>query len=234
MNDSNQKLLFLQSRTGILLQIIIVLIPALVFLKSGSLLLIGLLISLILSAIFLKLQMKKWTDLGLTFPDNLKRIIISVFIYAIIIIIISFFLRRLIVFLTDEPPNLDAFKAVQGNPVNLIFGLIIIWFFGAFCEEMLFRGFLMNSFFNLLKENQFSDSVKWGISLVITSVITGIGHAYQGTTGMILTGIIAFCFGLIYIYSNKKLLPSVLTHGIYDSIALIMLYSGFNLEKIFH
>ncbi|MGA3014549.1 MAG: CPBP family intramembrane glutamic endopeptidase [Bacteroidales bacterium] len=157
---------------------------------------------------------------------------LTVFIWVIALIIMSFFLRHLITSLIHKGPDLGAFKSVRGNFTALLMGLAVAWIFGGFCEEIFFRGFLMNVIYKILPGSDRNSRVKWGLALVITSILTGFGHSYQGITGMILTGIIALCFGSIYLTNNRNLWPGILTHGIYDSIAFILVFSGFSLDSL--
>ena len=230
--NDKQTLSFWMTRKGILLQIIIVLIPSALLLKSGSLLLAGLFISLILSTIGLRLRSQTWHDTGLKRPISIRRVLLTAFGWTFALIILTFTLRHLVTFMTHEGPNLEAFKPVKGNIKGLLMGLAVAWTFGAFGEEMFFRGFLINAFYRLLPDSHFKDQVKWGGALVVTSVLVGFGHAYQGITGMILTGIIAFCFGFIYLTNKRNLWPSILTHGIYDSVAFILLFTGFSFDQV--
>jgi membrane protease YdiL (CAAX protease family) len=133
-------------------------------------------------------------------------------------------MRHLLTSVTNQEPNLEAFNALKGNPKALLIGLIVVWTFGAFGEEMLFRCFLINTFYKLLPSNYLNDQIRWGLSLLMTSILVGLGHAYQGLTGMILTGMIGFCFGLIYLKYNHNLWPNILTHGLYDTVAFVMVY----------
>jgi membrane protease YdiL (CAAX protease family) len=232
-NQKNNNSLFWTGKPGISIQIIFVLIPSIIFLKSGNLLLLGVLLGVCFSWLGLRLQQRNWTNVGLKRPVSYGRIAVTVIISTLVIIVLSYFLRQIITSLTNQKPNLEAFKAVEGNPKALLVGLLVVWVFGAFGEELFFRGFLINSFYKLLPDKYLNDSMKCKFSLLITSVITGIGHAYQGLTGMILTGIIGFLFGLIYLYSNRNLWPNILTHGLYDTVAFIMVFFGFNLDQIF-
>lgn len=229
----NSKSSFWKSRAGIAIQVAIVLTPSAIFLRSGNLLLLGVLMGVIFSWAGLWLRNLNWTIVGLHRPGSYKKIVVTIILSTLIIIILSYLLRQLVTFLTDEKPNLDSFKAVKGNPAALILGLAVAWLFGAFGEEMLFRGFLLNSFYNLLPDKMLNNKIKWALSLFVTSFIVGIGHVYQGITGMILTGFIGFFFGLVYLFSERNLWSCIFTHGIYDTVAFCMLYSGFNLDQIF-
>ncbi len=232
LKKNEQALSFWKSRKGILLQIVVVLLPSAIFLKSGNLLLMGVLFNVALSWIGLKFQQLNWSDVGLKRSSNLKKVFLIVLVAIVILIPVAYILRHIITSLTDMEPDLEAFKALEGNLSSLAIGLVIVWIFAAFGEEMLFRGFLMNTFYKLFPD-YFNDSMKWFLSLLVTSVLVGFGHTYQGITGMILTGLTGFCFGLIYLYSKQNLWPCILTHGLYDTIAFIMVYSGFNLDQLF-
>jgi len=208
-----------------------VLLPSIVFLRSGKLLLVGLFFSVVLSWIGLKLQKQSWAVVGLKKPSNLKKFFFIAIVSTFVLIPLTYALRYIITSLTNQQPNLEAFKAIEGNLTALLLGLAVVWIFGAFAEEMFFRGFLMNSFYKLLPDN-FTDRVRWTLSLTMTSLLVGIGHSYQGITGMILTGIIGFCFGLIYLNSKRNLWPAILTHGLYDTVAFVMIFFGFNLDQL--
>jgi membrane protease YdiL (CAAX protease family) len=233
IDDTNQALSFWKSRKGIILQIVIVLIPSFLFLRSGNLLLLGILFSVLLAWAGLRLQQLKWFDTGLKRPSNLKNMFLTVIVATILLIFLSYMLRHILTSIIHQDPNLEAFKSVKGNPAALMAGLAVVWVFGAFGEEMLFRGFLINAFYKILPANYFNDRVRWGLSLLVTSILVGFGHSYQGITGIILTGVIGLYFGLIYLKFNHNLWPSILTHGLYDTVAFIMVFSGFNLDQLF-
>lgn len=230
MKTDTTFLLFWKSRKGLFLQIIIVLFPSSLFLRSGSWLLLGLFSGVLLSSIGLKIQ-QHWSDVGLKKPHNGREAAFTVFISVAALIVVSFILRHIITFLTSETPKIEAFNPFKGNPMALLVGLLVAWIFGAFGEEMFFRGFLLNAFYRLLPGVFFNDRIRWGLSLLTTSVLVGFGHTYQGITGIILTGMIGFCFGLIYLKSHHNLWPCILTHGLYDTIAFLMVFSGFNLDQ---
>jgi CAAX protease family protein len=224
---------FWKNGKSILLQIIIVLLPSALLLRSGTLLLAGLAGSVLLSWLMLRFQKRNWSDVGLKKPSSFAAVILIAIIATVILIPLTYRLRDVVTSITHEPPNLEAFKSIQGNPKALLTGLVVVWTFGAFAEEMLFRGFLMNSFYKLFPEKNFSDRLKWALSLLITSILVGFGHSYQGITGVIITAVVGFCFGLIYLMNKRNLWPSILTHGLYDTTAFLFLFYGFSIDKVF-
>jgi membrane protease YdiL (CAAX protease family) len=68
------------------------------------------------------------------------------------------------------------------------------------------------------------------MSLLITSILVGLGHAYQGVTGMVNTGIVGSYLGMLYMCSRRNLWTSILTHGLYDTAAFVLLFFGFRPE----
>ena len=172
---------FWKGRKGVLVQLIIVLLPSILVLRSGTLLLAGVACSVLLSWLALRLQKLSWSSVGLKKPSSFLAAILIAIVATTILIPTSFELRNAVTYLTHESPNLEAFKSVEGNPLALFTGLIVVWIFGAFAEEMVFRGFLMNSFCKLFPENNFSDRLKWILSLLATSVLVAFGHSYRSS-----------------------------------------------------
>jgi len=75
------------------------------------------------------------------------------------------------------------------------------------CEEFLYRGWLLTLFSAAL------GSV-W-LGLLISSVIFGLAHAYQGRSGILGTGILGAIFGIVFIVSGS-LIPGQLLHTAMD------------------
>jgi membrane protease YdiL (CAAX protease family) len=84
----------------------------------------------------------------------------------------------------------------------------------AFCEEFLFRGFLLTQL------NHWFHSVGW--AWVACSVAFGLAHSYQGWSGMIRAGLL----GALLAYPVVRfgsLYPSILAHWLIDAVALVWL-----------
>lgn len=75
------------------------------------------------------------------------------------------------------------------------------------CEEFVMRGFLIQYFRGML-----DGSLHLGLTsaVLLSSVAFGIGHAYQGVSGIVRTGLIGFVFALTALVSGSLLLPIVL------------------------
>ena len=91
------------------------------------------------------------------------------------------------------------------------------------CEEWIFRGFLFRYF----------GEMPWHFGLpaafVISSVLFGANHFYQGSRGIISTGLLGAGFGFLYLWSGSLLLPMIV-HALVDLRALGLLKGAFRAE----
>ncbi|HDY88742.1 MAG TPA: CPBP family intramembrane metalloprotease [bacterium] len=95
--------------------------------------------------------------------------------------------------------------------------LMVIWFgpvlwIGIALFEELSRTFLLKSLWNI------SDNKNWHITTIfLASALIGSVHLYQGLAGVISIGLkrIIMCF---YFYKYRRLLPLVISHGLYDGL----------------
>jgi len=95
-------------------------------------------------------------------------------------------------------------------PILLFLGI----FKGGFLEEI-WRIFVLTRF-----EKAFR---KPGLifSLIFFSLMFGLGHAYQGTSGIISTAIIGFLDGLVYL-RKRNAMEAVTAHAVFDVVGLVL------------
>jgi len=223
--NSPERTQFVNSKQGLLLQVILVLIPPVLFLKSAYLLL-GLSLSLLMAWAMLRLRNRKWQDVGLKKPEHFGRLLFITLIAVAILLPLSSLAIHIVETLTESTPNLEAFEQIRGNIVALAGGLVIAWIFGALVEELLLRGFLLNTLHELFSYKNCPQRLTWTVAVLVTSVITGIGHCYQGIVGMVGTGLIAVGFSAIYLMNRRNLWSCILAHGLYNTVAFILVYRG--------
>lgn len=104
--------------------------------------------------------------------------------------------------LSDVPgllPN-TAIERAAWIPLSLTAGI---------CEEILCRGFLIR----FLHEGVFGIPVV--IALVVSSLIFGLGHAYQGLKGVMGTAVSGLGFGLLF-FLTGNLIASIIVHVLVD------------------
>jgi uncharacterized protein len=84
---------------------------------------------------------------------------------------------------------------------------IVVALTAGFCEEFLYRGWLLNVTGAALHS-------VW-LGLLVSSICFGFAHLYQGQSGMLSTGVLGAVFGLIYMASHT-LLPGQILHALLD------------------
>lgn len=88
------------------------------------------------------------------------------------------------------------------------------------CEEIVYRGFLVH-YWHVMP---FHVSMTW--ALVVSSVIFGIGHLYQGIAGSVQTAMMGFLLGALFLITGDLLVP-MMVHAVMDLRALLLLPEGF-------
>ena len=86
---------------------------------------------------------------------------------------------------------------------------VVVSITAGFCEEVAFRGYLMTRIRLLTKSNS------WIIPTIISSLVFGVCHSYQGIAGFILISIYGLLFSLLYI-RTRSLWPCIIAHFFQD------------------
>jgi membrane protease YdiL (CAAX protease family) len=91
------------------------------------------------------------------------------------------------------------------------------WFSGlsvtaGICEELLYRGFLMA---------YLTAAINIWAAVLASSIIFGLGHLYQGTTGIVKTAAIGLIMAGLYVLTGSLWLPMLL-HALVDVNSGIM------------
>lgn len=145
---------------------------------------------------------------------------------GVILAAISFFLffverQTLMLWL---PNNNQASSEVVDVLINIAHNplLLILWFgpvlwIGIALFEELSRVFLLKCLMNI------SNNKNWHfVAILLTSILIGSVHLYQGLAGVIGIGIksIIFC---IYYYRYRRILPLIISHVLYDGLQFAFL-----------
>jgi len=70
------------------------------------------------------------------------------------------------------------------------------------------------------------NNTRWIVGLILSNLLFGFGHMYQGLSGMIITGLTGFISAWLYFTTNRNLWAPILAHGIYDTIGFLMIFFG--------
>lgn len=162
-------------------------------------------------------------SLGFSIQKNVSKLFVKSIVLAIILQFLSYFLLLdLIKELTGSTISIGGFSSVKGNFNIYLTSVFIGWIIGGFCEEIIFRGFMISVLMKHL-----GDKTGAIIGIIFTSIIFGSLHSYQGITGQILTGLTGLLFGIIYIIGKRNLWLCILTHGFVNTIGMTLLYFGY-------
>jgi len=124
--------------------------------------------------------------------------------------------------ITNSKHDHSVIDAVKGNWKVFLEWLFMVWILVAVIEEGIYRGYLMTEMRDLI-------GVSLGaliINLLLSSIVFGLSHGYQGTSGMISTGIVGVILGGIFILSGFNLWLVIFTHGFIDTIGIGLIAIG--------
>ena len=164
-----------------------------------------------------------WRDLGLRRPAHARRALLQgaaagFTLQAIALLGVLPALRSLGVAL----PDVEVFEVIHGDSLALLLHLVVGWTLAAGGEELIWRGFILNRIAGLLG----GGPVAWWTGVLLSSALFGLAHAYQGTTGMVLTGLAGLAFGALYMMTGRNLWPIIVAHGTMNTISFLLLYAG--------
>lgn len=122
----------------------------------------------------------------------------------------------------------------KGTPPGKVLALapatpleFLLWFFvcasAGICEEMIFRGYLLRQFSSL--------GGKVWLGVVLSSLIFGASHGYEGISIMI----VIFLYGVLFcllLLKSKSLRPGMMAHGWHDFITGVLLALAHHLHRI--
>jgi membrane protease YdiL (CAAX protease family) len=100
-----------------------------------------------------------------------------------------------------------------------------IWAGAAICEEIVFRAFLIGRL-----EAAFGSAARiaTAAAVLLSSVLFGFAHAYQGPTGVLITGTLGLIFACVYAYCGRNLWLNIVVHGVYDTLSLGLVLTSYD------
>ena len=183
---------------------------------------------IVLLALYVRLRGEKLSDFGLIVPARWLRYIglgIVVFMAAMAYdLAVRPLLDATVASVTHTSATLaeQHFTALRGNNALLALSIAVGWVFGGFGEEFLFRGFIMTRIAQLLGGGR----AAWIIALFLQAIPFAIGHAYQGPVGVVGIYFGALITGAGTLIWGRNLWPSIVAHGLQDTVGFLALYTG--------
>lgn len=182
----------------------------------------GLMLGLLLVVLSLRLRGEGLAELGLGRPRSWPRTLLLGIALAVVLLVGGQLLLTYVVqpLLGGRPVDSSRFDVLRGNLPVFLVALFSVWTSAAFAEEILYRGFLLQRLARILGGGR----AAWGASLVLSSLLFGSLHFYQGPSGMAITGILGLLFGSAYLLLGRRLWPLVFAHGLIDTISLASVF----------
>jgi hypothetical protein len=184
---------------------------------------LGIILSVILIVIAARRGETSFAQMGLIQPENwLSTVLLGLLIGSGLSLLFIMLIEPLIEHITKQPHDMSVVAGVRGNWKALLSWLVVVWVVVAVGEEVLYRGFLMSQIIKLLG----TSLLALLLNVLITSIIFGLSHSYQGRSGPWSTGIIGACLAVIYILSGFNLWLPILVHGVINTVSLIVTSLG--------
>ena len=111
---------------------------------------------------------------------------------------------------------------IRNNLSNLIITLIAAWIIGGFYEEIVFRGFIQTTIREWFVKSRHS----FWLAGLLTSILFGLYHWQQGIFGIVPSFLGGLLWTLLLWRYKGNLWYPIISHAIYDTIALTMIYFG--------
>jgi membrane protease YdiL (CAAX protease family) len=149
----------------------------------------------------------RWTD----FEAFLLDVVIAAgfWVFAVVVLAVCGKLLHL-----DDASRLESMRRQIGFLVPGTTVELLAWFCvsitAGFCEEIIFRGYLQRQFTVL------SRSMLGGVML--SAVVFGAAHGYEGGARMLLIAIFGLMFGLLA-WWRKSLRPGMIAHAWHDAFS---------------
>jgi uncharacterized protein len=121
--------------------------------------------------------------------------------------------------LSGTSHDLSIIENVRGNWRALLQWLLLVWLFVPVLEEGIYRGFLMTEIARVIGTGPVASLV----NVLVSSLVFGLSHGYQGRSGIISTSLVGSVLGIIFILSGFNLWLAIFTHGFIDTVGLALI-----------
>ena len=179
----------------------------------------------VLGFISMRLRDGGWFAMGFKRPASWRRILLIALVAAILRILLGQFLIEPVTDLFWSKPSPPALANEITRNVKIAFvGLLLVWTFAAFGEEIVYRGYLLTRAADVGKRSELA----YWIGIVLVSILFGYGHYYKGAAGVIDSGVAGVILGSAYMLAGRNLWASIFAHGFIDTFAVIDAFFGWS------
>jgi membrane protease YdiL (CAAX protease family) len=179
----------------------------------------------VLGLISIRLRDGNWSAMGLKQPASWRQILLIALAAAALRILLGQFLIEPVTGLFWPKPTAPALaNEITGNVKMTLVGLLVVWTFAAFGEEISYRGYLLTRAADIGRRS----AVAYWIGIVLVSILFGYGHYYKGASGVIDSGVAGLILGSAYMLAGRNLWASILAHGFIDTFGIFDAFFGWS------
>ncbi|GAA4855539.1 type II CAAX endopeptidase family protein [Luteimonas vadosa] len=202
---------------------VVELVAAIGLLASGVLAGVDTYVVVLAGWLSLRLRRLRWADVGLRRPRRMLPVLLAALVVGSAWVMFdAHVVEPWLQSVTGTPVDLSRFSGLVGNTGNYLLMLLVVWGLVAIGEELAYRGYLLNRLVDVFG----SGRMAWAAALLVTSVVFGVAHGYQGLSGILATGYVGLGLGLLYLAGGRNLWLPILVHGVYDTVGLTLIYLG--------
>ena len=181
----------------------------------------GMFLGVIAATLMMRQSGETWRDLGLRSASSWGGLFKGAGM-VVLVFVLSAVMSALVQFVLLPALGLPVQRTLPDVSTLTLYLIMmaLVWTTNSFGEEMVFRGFLMSRFAQIFGGSRGA----WILAAFAQALIFGLGHAYQGIAGIIITGVVGLVFGLSYLLARRNLWPLIIAHALINTWGLTALH----------
>ena len=178
----------------------------------------------VLGWISLRLRNGGWKYAGLTRPQSWwKTVALAILAAAILLVGSELVVEPIARRIWPEPEHAsNVIESGASGWRQALAGLLIVWTFASFGEELSYRGYLLTRAADMFGRS----NLAYWVAMIVVSLLFGFGHYYKGPSGVLDSTYSGFVLGAFFLLSPRNLWTPILAHGIADTVAVFALFIG--------
>jgi len=178
----------------------------------------------VLGWISLRLRNGGWKYAGFSRPQSWwKTVALAILAAAILLLGSELVVEPVAHRIWSEPEHVSSvIQSGASGWRQALLGLLIVWTFASFGEELSYRGYLLTRAADVLGR---SNLAYWA-AMIVVSLLFGFGHYYKGPSGVLDSTYSGLVLGGVFLLSGRNLWTSILAHGIGDTVAVFAVFTG--------
>jgi CAAX protease family protein len=178
----------------------------------------------VLGWISLRLRNGGWKYAGLSRPQSWwKTVALAILAAAILLLGSELVVEPIAHRIWPEPEHVSSvIQSGASGWRHALAGLLIVWTFASFGEELSYRGYLLTRASDVFGRS----NLAYWVAMMFVSLLFGFGHYYKGPSGVLDSTYSGFVLGAFFLLSGRNLWTPILAHGIADTVAVFAVFMG--------